>query len=75
MRLDLVPSRASAVQLAVFDLAGRRAHLSTRSLPDGRHELEWDGRLASGAKASPGLYLALVRADGREDVRRFVLLR
>jgi hypothetical protein len=75
VRLSLELPQASEVQLAVFDLAGRRMHLSKRSLPAGRHELEWDGRLAGGATASAGLYLAHVKVGGREEVRRFVLLR
>jgi flagellar hook assembly protein FlgD len=63
------------VDAAVYDLAGRRvATLSQGDLPAGHHELFWDARDSSGARAAPGIYLVRALAGGAVGVRKVVLL-
>jgi hypothetical protein len=75
--LRFVLAVAARVQVAVFDLAGRR----TRELADGPfaagpHEVLWDGRRDDGDRMPPGVYFSVVTVEGRERfVRRVVLLR
>jgi hypothetical protein len=70
--LDL--PQTSPVELAVYDIAGRLAYASHRSLSAGHHEVAWDGYEIGGARAAAGVYLARVKIGTRDLVRRFVLL-
>jgi hypothetical protein len=68
--------RAGAVDLTVFDVQGR----VIRTLVDGAREageysLVWDGRDDTGRRASPGLYLVRLRAEGRQFLREVWLAR
>jgi hypothetical protein len=56
--------RDAAVSLSVYDVTGRRVRslLANQRLAAGTHAWRWDGRLDTGAAASPGLYL--LRLDG-----------
>lgn len=74
MRMSLVLPRSATVDFSVYDLAGRLTWSSSRSLDAGRHELEWDGRAAGGARARAGVYLARVRVGASEQSRRFVMM-
>ena len=74
VRLSVELPEAGQVELAVYDVAGRLAHSSSRLLPAGRQELTWDGRDPAGRRARAGVYLARVRVGVREQVRRVVLL-
>ncbi len=68
--------RPGAVDLAVFDVSGRRvATLATGFWPAGRHEAVWQGRDASGDRAASGLYFYRLDADGRMLTRRMLLLK
>jgi len=73
VQLDLAsPER---VRLEVLDLAGRVVHARDAGrLGAGRHLLEWDGRVARGAAAAPGIYWLRVRAGAFEARRRVVRL-
>ncbi len=56
---------ASPVQLAIYDVSGRRvATLCDGPRTAGTHAASWDGRDADGAAAAPGLYFARLRAAG-----------
>jgi hypothetical protein len=67
---------AAHVQAQVFDAAGRlvRDLLDADALA-GDLPLAWDGRDASGARATAGLYFARVRAGEESATRRLVMLR
>ena len=65
---------ATAVDFAIFDLAGRQVWAAHPRLVAGHHTLQWNGRATTGGALAPGLYLARVRADGLTRVRRFVLV-
>ncbi|HEY6195084.1 MAG TPA: beta-propeller fold lactonase family protein [Candidatus Eisenbacteria bacterium] len=66
----VLPGRGSA-SLELFDLQGRRlATLASGVAEAGAHEARWDGRLASGARANAGVYLARLDTRwGRRVVR------
>jgi len=70
-----LPAR-SPIRVAVFDLGGRLvAELATGRFDAGRHTVEWDGSMRSGAPAPAGLYLIRL-SNGRETlVRRVALMR
>jgi len=74
LRFDLV--RGEDVNLAVFDVAGRRvASLASGPYPAGVHALRWMGRDANGTPLGSGVYF--VRMSGRFATQtvRVTLLR
>jgi glucose/arabinose dehydrogenase len=72
--LDL-PTRAQ-VSFAVCDVMGREVYREApRDLEAGQASLGWSGRLAGGAAARPGVYLARVTVNGRAFIRRFAIVR
>ena len=67
--------RPSPVRLEIFDVAGRRIRsLLEDRLMSGAQRLEWDGRAATGAPVSGGLYFARVQAAGSVRTTRIVIL-
>jgi glucose/arabinose dehydrogenase/PKD repeat protein len=74
MALEL-PAR-TPVEMTILDLQGRAVwHQPERVYGAGRWDLSWNGTSPTGERARPGLYLAKVRVDGTEFVRRFMLVR
>ena len=74
--LEFVLAEASAVDLAIYDLAGRRvAGLVHERRPAGRHAATWDGRDARGRQAASGVYLARLMAAGQLTETKLVLLK
>ena len=75
-RIDFALARSGRVDLAIFDLTGRRlARLVGGDLEAGRHTVLWDGRGADGRRLPSGTYLyRLVTGD---DVmsRKLTLLK
>ncbi|MHB8079905.1 MAG: FlgD immunoglobulin-like domain containing protein [Candidatus Krumholzibacteriia bacterium] len=64
---------AAAVELAVFDLAGRRiATLAAGRFGAGPHEAVWQGRDAADRPVPSGVYLARLRVDGADRDARTV---
>jgi hypothetical protein len=69
-------ARSQPVDLAVFDLRGRRVRqLATGIRPAGEHAVRWDGRDARGRAMSSGVYLLRLRTPAGADSRRISLLR
>jgi hypothetical protein len=69
--VTLALPRACDVDLAVFDIAGRRvATLARGTLPAGFHVRSWDAR-----GVHDGVYFVRLRADGADLVRKAVLRR
>ena len=76
LTIEFGVARAGEVELAVYDLAGRRvATLFDDYLTPGQRVITWDGRGADGRRAVDGVYL--YRLSSAEDVltRRLVLSR
>jgi hypothetical protein len=70
-----VPVACAAVDLTVFDLAGRRVRtIASGALPPGRHTLRWDGRSDEGGRLAAGVYVARLAGAGRTLTRRVTLV-
>ncbi len=64
------------VELAVYDVAGRRVrHLLAERRDSGLHEIEWDGRDETGRRVPSGVYYFRLRAAGIVHTRPVVLTR
>lgn len=68
-RIDFTLPQSGAVDVSVYDLAGRRvASLYQGSLDAGPHAVSWNGRTATGVAAAPGMYQYVVKtASGRQS--------
>jgi subtilisin-like proprotein convertase family protein len=74
--VDFDLPRPARVELAVFDLGGRRvATLASELLPAGRHQRTWEGRDGQGRPVASGLYVLRLRAEGRTLTRKALLLK
>ena len=68
---------AGPVEVAVFDVAGRRVRALWRGTPaaGGAQALSWDGRDDGGRRAAPGVYYVRAAAgSGRPALQRLVLV-
>ena len=67
-------SEASDVDVEVFDLSGRRLHRShTGGVSPGMYIYLWDGSGAQGTRVRPGVYMTVVRAQGRRVISKLIL--
>jgi hypothetical protein len=68
---------AVGVQLAIFDLAGRRVRtlISGKKLAAGYHETSWDGRDETGHPVAAGIYIYRLDSSAFHASRKLVLLR
>ena len=75
LRFDL--AREAHVELAVYDLAGRRvASIADGTLPARQYGYAWDGRAQSGARLGAGLYFVRLSIAGAAPmVTRLVIMR
>jgi hypothetical protein len=72
---DLSVGRAGRVDLAVFDLAGRRVRtLATGRMIAGRHSITWDLRSDAGERVTAGVYWCRVVDESASRMRRLVVL-
>jgi flagellar hook assembly protein FlgD len=66
---------SQSVEVAVFDLVGRRvATLHRGVLPVGTTTLAWNGRRTDGSRAPGGIYFYQLKRPGQVINRRVVLL-
>ena len=76
VRMDLALASATHVELAVFDVAGRRVRTLARGpLAAGTHPVTWDGRDDGGRALGAGVYLVRANAGGRMLVQRVLRVR
>ena len=69
-------ARETDVDLGIYDLRGRLvAPLAAGRRSAGAHSETWDGRDVHGRLAAAGIYLARLRADGRQYQERITMLR
>ena|GEM_PF-1165907 len=75
-RVHLAIGRPGPVDVAVFDVTGRRvATLLARDLPAGAHEVFWDGSNAAGRAVAPGVYLCRMTRGRTVDMKKLVVVR
>ena len=75
-RIDFTLERPEAVEIGVFDLAGRRvATLHSGLLGAGEHRVTWDGRTDSGASVPTGQYRYVLKTGSGQLSRSMVLLK
>lgn len=73
VKIEFQINQAAHIQLAVYDLAGRRvASLINSDLSAGRHEVTWNGCTTVGNSLPSGIYWA--RLQSAEDIRSVKLL-
>ena len=71
VRIDFALAEAATVELAVYDLAGRRvATLVDGERAAGRHSVGWDA-----SDCAPGVYLYRLESDTESVTRRLVITR
>jgi hypothetical protein len=64
------------VELAVFDVAGRRVRtLVSEALDAGQHTVLWDGRDEAGNQAASGIYLYKLVTETRTLTRKMMLVK
>lgn len=75
VRFALRLPEAGAVELAIFDLTGRRVATPLRGAAfAGETSLEWNLASDDGARVGPGMYFARLNALGRTTVTRLTVL-
>jgi hypothetical protein len=75
-QLTLNLTQAADVDLAVFDLSGRRvATLHRGPLPAGSQTIHWDGSRSAGGRAPSGVYIFRAQSVSGVVTRKLVLLR
>ena len=76
VRIGFALARASEIEIAVFDVQGRRvATLAHGPWPAGAHELEWNGGTSGGGAAPQGLYVLRYQYPGGQDKRAIARVR
>jgi hypothetical protein len=70
-------STPSRVQLAIYDLAGRRVRVLVNGdeRPAGRHAIRWDGTSNSGRLLASGIYFCRMEAGTFHETRRMTLVK
>jgi flagellar hook assembly protein FlgD len=64
------------MDLAMFTAAGARVRTLAAGLwPAGSHIVNWNGQDERGGRLPAGLYFVRLRAGGRSEVSRFVMIR
>src|SRR5262249_44933176 len=75
MQFTFYVPHSERVELAIYDVGGRRVKIVTESNVDARRVVRgWDLTDDSGAKARAGIYLARLRSGSAEAITRFVVL-
>jgi hypothetical protein len=64
------------VDLAVFDIAGRRVRTLVAGTVDaGRYRVRWDARDERGDRVAPGIYFYRLEGRGIDETRKMVVIR
>lgn len=75
-RLDYTLAEAQHVDIAVYDVTGRRIrNIESGVRGIGQHWTQWDGRTANGFPAASGIYFFRLRSGGQDFVARIVRIR
>ncbi len=72
---DVAGEASGPVEVAVFDVGGRRVKtLVDGPLDPGQYELRWDGRDDSGSRLASGVYFLRLETSGGRDSRKMTVL-
>jgi hypothetical protein len=75
-RIDFFAEAGQQTELIVYDVLGQRVkYLFGGVSSAGKNTVLWDGSNDNGIKAASGVYLYILRLDGKEYGRSMVLLR
>jgi len=75
-RLEFVLTREQSIDLAVYDVHGRRVSTVARGVYDaGSHREGWSGKASDGTALSPGMYFISLEAGEFRSTQRVVLGR
>lgn len=75
-RISFDLAQRENVEISVYDVTGRLVNtLFKGRLGAGPHSVTWDGKAASGARVSSGVYLYVLRTSSEQVARRMVLLK
>src|SRR6185436_8373454 len=62
--IDFSLARADQIDLAVYDLSGRRVKTIKRgTIAAGPHRFEWNGRDEGGRRSAPGVYFVRLETE------------
>jgi len=69
-------ARGSAVNLEIYDLAGRKVRsLQAGDLGAGDHQVRWDGRNEAGRRVASGVYFARLESSFGVETKRVNIIR
>jgi flagellar hook assembly protein FlgD len=75
-RIPFTVDRSAHVTLTIYTVAGEHVvTLVDESRPAGRGWADWNGTDAAGHTVASGVYYYQLRVDGRQRVRKMVMLR
>jgi hypothetical protein len=68
--------RAGSVEIAIYDLGGRRVAtiLDNKDLPAGPNAVTWAGEDERGRRLSPGVYFYTLESGGEKRTKKLLLL-
>jgi len=76
MTIAFATSRAGALRIDMFDVAGRRVRsLLGGEVSPGSHALQWDGRSDGGGALPAGLYLMRLTTAAGTVTRKVVVVQ
>jgi flagellar hook assembly protein FlgD len=76
IRFSIVTREAGAVQVVIYDVAGRRLRVfDLRHLEQGAHVFSWDGTDRRGEPVPAGVYWIQARLPGAAETKRLVLVK
>jgi hypothetical protein len=74
--LDIPGHEGGSLDLAVYDVSGRRIRDLLRGPRDpGRHTILWDLTDAAGRSVGAGVYFVVFRAEGYQRTEKVLILR
>jgi flagellar hook assembly protein FlgD len=72
----MVAAGGGKVRIDVYDVLGRQVkRLVDGALPEGPHEVAWDGSTVSGRPAGPGLYFYRMTAGRFVEAKKILVIR
>ncbi len=74
-RIEYVLEKAGHIELSIYDVLGKQVRSVSRFEQAGRHDFEWDGRMANGAMCPSGIYFYRLKTASGSLTRKMHLIR